>query len=70
MEKYEKKIDKVTTYKDQDDLEMIHTYRDDVYEKFIKEIANGKLDNLKEIKNIARIINNKLIKKYKKVWFA
>ena len=70
MERFEKKINKVTTYKDQDDLEMIHTYRDDVYEKFIKEIGNGKLNNLEEIKKIAKLINTNLIKKYKEIWFA
>lgn len=70
MERFEKKINKVTRYEHQDDLEMIHMYSDDVYEKFIKEIANGKLGDLEEIKNIAKNINKKLIKKYKRKWFA
>lgn len=70
MERFEKKINKVITYEHQDDLEMIHMYSDDVYEKFIKEIANGKLSDLEEIKNIAKNINKKLIKKYKRKWFA
>jgi len=70
MERYEKKIAKIHNYKNQKDLEIIHSDRDDVYEKFIKEIGNGKLNNLEEIKKIANLINTNLIKKYKEVWFA
>ena len=57
-------------YKNQNDLEIIHSDRDEVYEKFIRDLASGKLKDPEESKKIARLINNKLVKKYKNVWYA
>jgi len=51
------KIEKFTN-----DKELYHSYLDVIYRKFIREIATGKINN-EEIVNLAKLLNNKVVKK-------
>jgi len=44
--------------------------QDDIYEKFIKDIANNKFYSIEEIKTIAKLLKKKVINIKKERWYA
>ncbi len=52
------------------DKEMYHSEQDAIYRKFIRDIATGKITNLEEIVNLSKLLNNKVVKKDKNLWYA
>ncbi len=52
------------------DKETYHYDQDVIYRKFIKDIATGKLNNAEEIINLAKLLNNKVVKKDIGLWYA
>ena len=72
MQKFDKeynllfiKLDKV-----QDDHEIAHIIQDKIYRKFIKDICNNKINTLADIKILANMMNNNVVKKDKARWYA
>ncbi len=41
-----------------------------IYRKFIKDIATGKINNLEEIVNLSKLLNKKVVKNDKGMWYA
>ena len=52
------------------DKERYHYDQDVIYRKFIKDIATGKINNAEEIINLAKLLNNKVVKKDTGLWYA
>jgi len=52
------------------DKEIYHVEQDVIYRKFIKDIATGKINNAEEIINLAKLLNNKVVKKDIGLWYA
>jgi hypothetical protein len=52
------------------DKERYHYDQDVIYRKFIKDIATGKINNAEEILNLAKLLNNKVVKKDTGLWYA
>ena len=52
------------------DREDYHIVIDDIYKKFIKDISNGKLNKMEDIKKISDLINEKIIKKNISLWYS
>jgi hypothetical protein len=70
-EEYLKLIQKfVKVEHEYDDKEYAHIIQDEIYRKFINDIANNKLNSLKEVKLIAKIIKKHVIKYDKDRWYA
>ena len=72
MQKFDKeynllfiKLDKV-----KDDNEIAHIIQDKIYRKFIKDICNNKINTLADIKILANMMNNNVVKKDKARWYA
>ena len=72
MQKFDKeynllfiKLDKV-----RDDNEKSHIIQDKIYRKFIKDICNDKINTLADIKILANMMNNNVVKKDKARWYA
>jgi len=55
---------------DEHDLEIYHELRDEIYEKFIKDIDNGKIKNIRDAKTIAKKIKGDILDKNYGVWFS
>ncbi len=68
FKKYNKLINKA--FENIDDIEAFHCIRDGIYENFITDISNGIFTNVKDIKKISNLINNKIIKEKVEVWYA
>ena len=52
------------------DKEMYHSEQDVIYRTFIKDIATGKIKNLDEIVNLSKLLNNKVVKNDKDMWYS
>jgi hypothetical protein len=52
------------------DKETYHVEQDVIYRKFIKDIATGKINNLEEIVTLSKLLNNKIVKNDKGMWYA
>ena len=52
------------------DNEAGHILQDKIYRKFIKDICSNKFKNLKDIKKIAKELNNKVVKHDKDRWYS
>ena len=72
MQKFDKeynllfiKLDKV-----KDDNEIAHIIQYKIYRKFIKDICNNKINTLADIKILANMMNNNVVKKDKARWYA
>jgi hypothetical protein len=52
------------------DKEMYHSDQDVIYRTFIKDIATGKIKNLDEIVNLSKLLNKKVVKNDKDMWYA
>jgi hypothetical protein len=78
LDKYNKLIKKMEQHntfqfnKDRphDDKEAYHAEQDVIYRKFIRDIATGKINNAEEIVNLAKLLNNKVVKKDTGLWYA
>lgn len=51
------------------DKEMYHAEQDVIYRTFIKDIETGKIINLEEIVILSKLLNNKVVKKDKDLWY-
>ncbi len=65
---YNKLINKMEVQKH--DKEVYHVEQDVIYRKFIKDIATGKVNNLEEIVNLSKLLNKKVVKNDKGMWYA
>jgi hypothetical protein len=79
LEKYNKLIKKMEHWnftlvaKDgtkHQDTEMYHSEQDVIYRTFIKDIATGKINNIDEIITLSKLLNNKVVKKDKNMWYS
>jgi hypothetical protein len=79
LDKYIKLIEKMercnTAYKGNNgklyqDTEGYHMEQDVIYRKFIRDIANGKITDLEEIVNLSKLLNNKVVKYDKDMWYG
>jgi hypothetical protein len=79
LDKYAKLIQKMERWnhyqinkqdKPHQDKEMYHSDQDVIYRTFIKDIATGKITNLEEIVNLSKLLNNKVVKYDKDMWYA
>jgi hypothetical protein len=71
LDKYVKLIQEMEKWnKPHQDKEMYHSEQDVIYRTFIKDIATGKIKNLEEIVNLSKLLNNKVVKKDKDLWYA
>ena len=52
------------------DKEPYHAEQDVIYRQFIKDIATGKITNLDEIVNLSKLLNKKVVKNDKDMWYA
>lgn len=68
LDKYVKLIQKMEKWNQ--DKEMYHSEQDVIYRKFIRDIANGKITDLEEIVNLSKLLNNKVVKNDKDMWYA
>ncbi len=68
LDTYNKLINKMDEQKK--DKEVYHFEQDVIYRKFIKDIANGKINNLEEIVNLSKLLNKKVVKNDKELWYA
>ena len=64
------KIDKNGNPYISQDTESYHTEQDVIYRTFIKDIATGKIKNLEEIINLSKLLNNKVVKNDKNMWYS
>ena len=65
---YNKLIDKMDGQKQ--DKEVYHVKQDVIYRKFIKDIATGKINNLEEIVTLSKLLNKKVVKNDKGMWYT
>jgi hypothetical protein len=63
MEAYDKLIIKLDDIHQSGDKEMEHIFQDEIYRKFIKDIANNKFKTIREIREVARDLNKNVVKK-------
>jgi hypothetical protein len=68
LDRYIKRINKMEQLKN--DTELYHVEQDAIYRKFIKDIATGKISNLVEIVNLSKLLNNKVVKNDKDMWYS
>jgi hypothetical protein len=70
--KYEYEIDikKLEKYENKGCNESSHVCQDEIYRKFIKDIAFGKLNKLEDIKFISSLLVDKVIIHDKNRWYA
>jgi hypothetical protein len=68
LDKYTTLIQKMEQLKK--DKEIYHVEQDAIYRKFIRDIATGKITNLEEIINLSKLLNNKVVKNDKGMWYA
>ena len=52
------------------DKESYHVEQDAIYRKFIKDIATGKINDHHEIIGISKLLNKKVVKNDKGMWYA
>ncbi len=52
------------------DTEIYHMEQDVIYRTFIKDIATGKITDLEEIVNLSKLLNKKVVKNDKDMWYA
>ena len=69
MDKYEKRLKKLQKF-NEFDKEDYHIERDEIYEKFINDISNGEIKNIKDAKKIANLIKEKSIDIDRDIWFS
>lgn len=70
---YNKLIKKMEYYNyngERQDTESYHVEQDVIYRKFIKDIATGKINNLEEIVTLSKLLNNKIVKNDKGMWYS
>ena len=74
LDKYTKLIKKMEQHNNNghggQDTELYHMEQDVIYRKFIKDIATGKITNLEEIVNLSKLLNNKVVKNDKDMWYS
>jgi hypothetical protein len=71
LDKYNKLIQKMEKWnKPHQDTEMYHSEQDVIYRTFIRDIATGKLSNIEEIVNLSKLLNNKVVKNDKNLWYG
>ena len=63
-----KKLDKIN--KEDDDNEAGHILQDKIYRKFVKDIASGKITNMKDIQTLAKNMNKYVVKQDSGRWYA
>ena len=69
MDSYAKQIKRLKKIK-KDDKSTYHELQDEIYRKFISDIADGKLTKLKDIKAIAKSLKEKLVDIDIELWYA
>ncbi len=69
LDKYTKLIKKMTDVKEHD-KEVYHIEQDVIYRSFIKDIATSKITNLEELVNLSKLLNNKVVKNDKDMWYS
>lgn len=69
LDKYTKLIKKMKDFKE-DDKEMYHIEQDVIYRTFIKDIATGKINNMDDIIILSKLLNNKVVKNDKGMYYA
>jgi hypothetical protein len=52
------------------DKESYHIEQDVIYRTFIRDIATGRIKNLEEIVDIAKLLNNKVVNYDRNMWYA
>jgi hypothetical protein len=52
------------------DTESYHIEQDAIYRKFIKDIATDKINNLEEIVTLSKLLNKKVVKNDKGMWYS
>ena len=67
MEKWNHSTNQGHPYQDK---EMYHSEQDVIYRTFIKDIATGKIKNLDEIVNLSKLLNKKVVKNDKGMWYS
>ncbi len=67
---YEKKFKKLDNLNLDDNNEIAHIEQDKLYRKFIKDIANNKIRQLKDIRKIAKLMNEHVVKHDRDRWYA
>ena len=67
LDSYNKLIKKMEQCQDK---ESYHVEQDVIYRKFIKDIATGKINNLEEIVTLSKLLNNKIVKNDKGMWYS
>ena len=70
FKKYNQLITKMNKKHDEHDTEIYHKLRDEIYEKFIKDINSGKIKNIKDAKAISKKIKEEILDKNYGVWFS
>ncbi len=68
LDRYIKRINKMEQLKN--DTELYHVEQDAIYRKFIRDIATGKITNHVEIVNLSKLLNNKIVKNDKNMWYS
>ena len=68
INKYKRLFNKLN--KVEEDIEVAHIVQDEIYRKFIKDIANNKIKDLKIIMILANDINKNVVAKDKDRWYA
>jgi hypothetical protein len=69
LDKYNKLIKKMTDV-NKHDKEVYHMEQDVIYRTFIKDIATGKINNMDDIIILSKLLNNKVVKNDKDMWYA
>ncbi len=52
------------------DKELYHYDQDVIYRTFIRDIATGKINNIDEIIMLSKLLNNKVVKNDKNMWYS
>jgi len=67
---YSTLFDKLKNADDSGDNETAHMIQDKLYRKFVRDIINNKLNDIDEIKLVAKNMNKFVVKKDIKRWYS